>query len=123
MLGEMLMALRSAVFLGLLVLLLVGMASAAVDANTQIQNTVNNVRDLFCTILPVAMMAAIALGAVLYAVGQMMGAEARAKTTVWAHNAILFAVVAGLVYIVGPWLIRLLVGDTIAGIPIDCSTT
>ena len=47
----------------------------------------------------------IILAAVTYAVGQIMGAETRARATVWATAMFTGAIFAGVIYMIVPWLV------------------
>jgi hypothetical protein len=53
-------------------------------------------------LLPVAAMMAIVLAGVIYAAGQMMGAETRARANVWATAALTGALIAILMAVVAP---------------------
>ena len=52
--------------------------------------------------LPVVAMLMIILAGVIYAAGQMMGAETRARTNVWATAALTGALMAILISVVAP---------------------
>ena len=53
-------------------------------------------------LLPVAAMLMIILAGVIYAAGQMMGAETRARANVWATAALTGALIAILIAVVAP---------------------
>ncbi len=55
--------------------------------------------------LPIAAMLMIILAGVIYAAGQMMGAETRARTNVWATAALTGALMAILIAVVAPAVI------------------
>jgi hypothetical protein len=52
--------------------------------------------------LPVAAMLMIILAGVIYATGQMMGAETRARANVWATAALTGALIAILIAVIAP---------------------
>ncbi|MDO8554130.1 MAG: hypothetical protein Q7S22_04960 [Candidatus Micrarchaeota archaeon] len=62
------------------------------------------------SLLGVAAILMIILGAVTYAAGQMLGAETRARASVWATNMFIGAVIGILIYIVVPVVIGMLSG-------------
>ena len=57
-------------------------------------------------LLPVAAMLMIILAGVIYAAGQMMGAETRARANVWATAALTGALIAILIYVVAPSVLQ-----------------
>ena len=62
--------------------------------------------------LPVAAMLMIILAGVIYASGQMMGAETRARTNVWATAALTGALMAILIAVVAPPVLTAINGGT-----------
>ncbi|MCX8197496.1 MAG: hypothetical protein N3G80_04245 [Candidatus Micrarchaeota archaeon] len=56
------------------------------------------VRDL----IPVAAMTMVLLAAVIYATGQMMGAETRARANVWATSCLTGALIGILIAVIAP---------------------
>ena len=54
------------------------------------------------TILPVAAMLMIIAAGVIYATGQMMGAETRARANVWATACLTGALMAVLIVVIAP---------------------
>jgi hypothetical protein len=80
----------------------------------------NNVKDAMsslCTgltqMLPVASMLMIILGGVIYASGQMMGAETRARANVWATAALTGALIAILITVVAPPVLTAINGTAV----------
>ncbi|MFA6214300.1 MAG: hypothetical protein WC717_03415 [Candidatus Micrarchaeia archaeon] len=65
------------------------------------------------SLLPVAAMLMTLLAAVIYAVGQMMGAETRARANVWATAALTGAMMAVLITVVAPSILGAVYGGTI----------
>ena len=66
------------------------------------------------SMLPVAGMLMTLLAAVIYASGQMMGAETRARANVWATAAVTGAMMAVLIAVVAPSVIGLVYGSTVS---------
>jgi len=89
--------------IGILVVLAVMVAS--VFATTML-GTVRDAMSSLCAgltqMLPVAAMLMIILAGVIYASGQMMGAETRARANVWATAALTGALIAILIAVVAP---------------------
>ncbi|MCX6773926.1 MAG: hypothetical protein NTY68_02910 [Candidatus Micrarchaeota archaeon] len=57
----------------------------------------------------------ILASAILFAMGQLGGAESRAKFHGWATNIAIGAITAVLVWVIAPWLLGLLMADTSTG--------
>src|SRR3989344_3272037 len=64
--------------------------------------------------LGVAMMLMILLAAVIYAAGQVMGAETRARASVWATAMFTGAIFAAIIFLIVPWVIGLVVGGDVS---------
>jgi len=62
------------------------------------------------SMLPVAAMLMIILAGVIYASGQMMGAETRARANVWATAALTGALIAILIAVVAPSVLSSIYG-------------
>lgn len=65
------------------------------------------------SMLPVAGMLMTLLAAVIYASGQMMGAETRARANVWATAALTGAMMSILITVIAPSVIGMVYGGTI----------
>ena len=66
--------------------------------NTAMLQLCQSVRQL----LPIAAMLMIVVAGVIYAAGQMMGAETRARANVWATAALVGAIIAILIVVITP---------------------
>ena len=64
------------------------------------------------SMLPVAAMLMIILAGVIYAAGQMMGAETRARANVWATAALTGALIAILISVVAPSVLNTIYPST-----------
>lgn len=72
------------------------------------------------SILPVAAMMMLILGGVIYAAGQMLGAETRARANVWATACLTGALIAILIVVVAQPVLQIIYAD--AG-TISCDVT
>ena len=85
--------------------------SIAFAATSGLGNVAQAVNDLCVglkTMLPVAAMLMIILAGVIYAAGQMMGAETRARANVWATAALTGALMAILIAVVAPPVLNMI---------------
>jgi hypothetical protein len=73
-------------------------------------------------LLPVAAMLMTVVAAVIYAAGQMMGAETRARANVWATASITGAMIGVLIAAIGPPVLQTVYGSSINCGPAGCST-
>ncbi len=95
-------------------LLLIGLVGAQTPQGTQ--NIVTAMQELCrtaITILGAAIVLLIVMAALVYGAGQIMGAETRARATVWATAMITGVVIGAILYIILPWLIGLIINATI----------
>jgi hypothetical protein len=79
-------------------------AAGTVSANT-LGNVATAVTDLCCSLqglLPVVAMLMVIFAGVIYASGQIMGAETRARANVWATAALTGALMAILIFAIAP---------------------
>ena len=63
-------------------------------------------------LVPVAAMLMVLLASVIYATGQMMGAETRARANVWATSALTGALIGILISVVAPSVLQIIAGGT-----------
>jgi len=84
-------------------------------AASGLSNVAQAVNDLCVglkSMLPVAAMLMIILAGVIYAAGQMMGAETRARTNVWATAALTGALIAILIAVIAPSVLSAIYGTS-----------
>jgi len=62
----------------------------------------------------------IVLAGVIYAAGQMMGAETRARANVWATAALTGALIAILIYAIAPSVLRTMYGNDVTWDAVAC---
>ena len=92
------------------------LASMAFASNplSQVTLAVYNLCQGLRNLLPIAAMLAIVLAGVIYAAGQMMGAETRARANVWATAALTGALIAILMAVVAPAVLTTIYGTDIS---------
>jgi len=106
---------RKAMILGIAVLMAMAFA-------TGIDNVNSAIKSLCCgltSLLPVAAMLMIVIAGVIYAAGQVMGAETRARANVWATAALTGALIGILIYAIAPSVLNTIYADPTH--PIDAS--
>ena len=100
-------------FIGLLMLaVLVGTVYAQVgggETQGKLTMLITSLQTLICQILPMIMLLAVLLAALIYAAGQLAPADMRARFGQWASGLIVGAITAGVIYIVLPYILQMLV--------------
>ena len=91
-----------------------GLLSATADPTSSIQATLGAFCSGATAMLPPAAMLMVVIGAVVYAAGQVMGAETRARANVWATAALMGAFVAMLITTVSPPVLQMIYGKTVS---------
>ncbi len=71
--------------------------------------------ELALQILGIGIILMIVLAGTIYAVGQIMGAETRARASVWATAMITGAVIGALIYLLVPWILATVLNTTSTG--------
>lgn len=97
--------------LGLFLLLLA--AVGIVNANTlhNLQGAIGGLCTSLSALLPVVAMLMVIFAGVIYASGQIMGAETRARANVWATAALTGALMAILIWAVAPPILNSVYGS------------
>ena len=90
-------------------------------ATTGISTALSSLCVLSQTFLGAAVMVLIVLAGATYAIGQILGAETRARATVWATAMLTGAIIGIIVYIVAPMIIVALLGSG-SGISANATT-
>lgn len=83
----------------------------------RLAKALGSICNLAAALLPVVAFVLFILAGVAYAAGNFFGADARAKSVGWAMNMITGAVIAFLLWIIGPVIISGLSGGTISYSP------
>lgn len=81
---------------------------------TTVQQSLSDLCIGLMQLLPVAAMLLVILSAVIYAAGQMMGAETRARANVWATAAVTGALMGILISVVAPSVLSTIVGQSVS---------
>jgi len=88
--------------IGIFVILALVSAAFATSMLSNVNSAMTDLCKSLTQMLPVAAMLMIILAGVIYASGQMMGAETRARANVWATAALTGALIAILIAVVAP---------------------
>jgi preprotein translocase subunit SecE len=96
---------RANVIMGLL--FLVGLVSASTPGSS-IQTAAEKFRDFLCQVLPIVIMVAFVFGAISYGISQVLPGDQRARVQQVGAVAIVTAVIAAIIYVLGPEIIRLI---------------
>ncbi|MBS3068484.1 hypothetical protein J4450_07285 [Candidatus Micrarchaeota archaeon] len=104
--------LRISRYIGLLTLtlLLLNISITSANGANGIGDALKGLCKQVKTFLGAAMVLMILLAAITYAVGQVMGAETRARATVWATAMLTGAVIGAIIYIITPYVIKTIIG-------------
>lgn len=70
--------------------------------------------------LGIAVMVLIVMAGAIYAIGQIMGAETRARAAVWATAMLTGAVIGIIIYVITPPLVTTLLGSSSTGFTGTC---
>ena len=98
-------------------LLLFGTAFAASPQPTDtLKQALSDLCGSVQNLIPIAAMLMILLAAVIYATGQMMGAETRARANVWATSCLTGALIGILISVIAPAVLHVISNETI-----DCT--
>jgi hypothetical protein len=104
--------------LNLMTLVTAGGGDGGSVAATNIQQTLIDLCNMSQTFLGLAAMVLIVLAGTIYAIGQVLGAETRARASVWATAMLTGAIIGILIYLIAPVLVgRLLEGSGITVTP------
>ena len=94
------------------------LAITLVSAGTQgtmltgLTSAINDLCNSLRSLLPVAAMLMIMIAGVIYASGQVMGAETRARANVWATAALTGALIAILIVVIAPPVLGAIYGSS-----------
>ena len=102
-----------AMFFAFTLSLLAGFAFALDDPTSQLKNALSALCQGLNQMVPVAAMLMVLLASVIYATGQMMGAETRARANVWATSALTGAIIGILISVIAPSVLQIIANQTI----------
>ena len=101
---------KLAVLIAVVVLGSLAFATTDTGPLSHVNDAVNSLCYGLKSMLPIASMMAIVLAGVIYAAGQMMGAETRARANVWATAALTGALIAIMMAVVAPAVLQTIYG-------------
>ncbi len=103
--------------------MLISLASvaASVDASSGLSTALTQLCQLSQTFLGIASMLLIVLAGCIYVIGQILGAETRARATVWATAMLTGAIIGILIYILAPFIIQTLISPASGKVGNVCS--
>lgn len=91
---------------------------SVVSAQSAIRGALSTLCVISQTFLAAAAMVMIILAGATYAIGQVLGAETRARASVWATAMLTGAVVGIIIYVVTPHIVSALLPDS-GGVTVD----
>ncbi len=98
----------SLLFASLILVSCTGLIWGTSDPSQNIKNAICAFYKLVRDILPIVAMLMIFAAGVVYAAGQILGAETRARANVWAHAMFIGAIIGLLLSQVLPWLLNIM---------------
>lgn len=87
------------------------------SASSGLSSALNQLCVMSQQFLGIAVMVLIVLAGTIYAIGQVLGAETRARASVWATAMLTGAIIGVIIYIVTPVIVRALIGNTMSSVP------
>jgi hypothetical protein len=94
-----------------------GTGSISVDSS-KISGALLGLCQTVKSLLGVAMMLMVVSAAIVYSLGQVMGAETRARASVWATSMFNGAIIAALIYLIVPWVLNQMLLNS--GVTVTC---
>lgn len=88
-------------------------ATTTTDGATNLCEGLKTMCQISQTFLAAAIMIMIVLAGATYAIGQILGAETRARASVWATAMLTGAIIGALIYVIAPMVIKGILGDQI----------
>ena len=99
---------KTTMLLGLAILSTAAFAATSLVGISNVNAAVTALCCGLTSLLPVAAMLMIVIAGVIYAAGQVMGAETRARANVWATAALTGALIGILIYAVAPSVLNVI---------------
>ncbi len=88
---------------------------AAAEVTENIEEALCDLYDGVNTLVPIAAVLMVVLAGVVYAGGQMMGAETRARANVWATAMLTGALIGILIVVIAPIILKTMLGESLEG--------
>lgn len=107
-------AFRGMLFFGLLLGLAFATPAVASGSTSTIASGMCQLYSVVQQLLAVVVFILIVVAAIIYAAGQVMGAETRARASVWATSMIIGAVIGIVIYIVVPMVLQTMLSTDFA---------
>ena len=101
--------------------MLFGIGFAEDTATTSIQAGLCELYCLINSVLVIVVFLLIVAAAVVYAGGQLLGAETRARASVWATSMFIGALIGVLIYVIMPMILNAMTGSSV-DFATDCTT-
>ncbi|MBD3397500.1 hypothetical protein GF412_00210 [Candidatus Micrarchaeota archaeon] len=101
--------------------MLVGVGFPDTSATTDIKSGICELYDLVKSVLVVVIFLLIVAAAIVYAGGQLLGAETRARASVWATSMFIGALIGVLIYVIMPMILNAMMGTSI-NLEGDCTS-
>ncbi len=108
------MGIKKTQFFGIVFVLLASLSFAAIDT-ANIKNGLTSLCTFINSLVPVVVMLMLVGAGAVYAGGQMMGAETRARANVWATSMLVGAVIGVVIIVVSPSILSLMYTGTAGG--------
>lgn len=112
------MSAKRYLLVGLAFLIMAGLIFPDSSPTSQLYNALSALCGGLNQLVPIAAMLMVLLASVIYATGQMMGAETRARANVWATSCLTGALIGILISVIAPAILGLIAN----GQPIVCGT-
>lgn len=93
------------------ILLLIISNLAASDLEQRLSNVLCELITLMKNIMPMVLVAAIVMSAVIYGIAQILPQEMKARTSSWALSGIIFTILAAIIFLVAPLLLQMIVPE------------
>jgi len=107
----------SKIFVLMIVIAMVGVVFAGgvspTSPTSKLQAALSSLCEGLRQMVPVAAMLMVLLAAVIYASGQMMGAETRARANVWATSCLTGALIGIMIAVIAPVVLGSIAGSTV----------
>ena len=98
-------------------LFLVSLVLASPGGSNSIKGAAESFRNFLCQILPIVIMIAFVFGAISYGISQVLPGDQRARVQQVGAVAIVTAVIAAIIYVLGPEIIKMIASN----LDVSCS--
>jgi len=102
--------------LPVILLLTFASVSLAAEGVSGITSALTQLCQTAKSLLLIGTMLMVIMAAVIYSVGQILGAETRARASVWATAMMTGAIIGIVIYVVVPWVLNMINNN----VPVSC---